>query len=277
MNCKHFIVLCLSLTFATATKAQSAGQKPLSDFDYSRSIFKLDDEQQSNKQAYLRSAVLTGYREGVKPNTGIPYFEIYHDPTSGTAKIGIYNHSIVEMLRLTSVDPRRLILNVKDPSKYLYNPKYGDKQAWLRKNGYCFEYTVPEATVGKVSIRGTLEQVFGVKVSSETRPMKTLVLYRTSNMDKIKSRGINTGANGTIDEKGTVRTSKMSNLGTRFDAAGYPIFIDETGYTGAVDMDLNISDWKNFEEVRKALQRYDLDLKEEVRPVGDIMVVTEIN
>lgn len=283
MNCKHFMVLCLLPFFVLKeVRAQSTDQPPLRDFDYNRPMFKLTDDQSSNKQAYLRSAVLTGYREGVKSNTVAPLFEIFRDPVTGTAKAGIYNLSIVEMLNTRPIDPRKLILNVKNASKYRYLPEYGDKQDWLRKNAFCFEYTVPEAVVGKsdgskLLFLNTLAQMLDVKVTIETRPTKTLVLYRTSNIDKIKSKGVNTGANGTMDEKGNFGTSKIGYLGNLLDRAGYPIFVDDTGYKEAIDMDLNISDWKNLNDVRKALQHYDLDLKEEIRPIKGIMVITEIN
>ena len=287
---RTFLIIPMLFAFTTLVKAQTdttafAYQKPLFDFDPAKPSFKLSADQQNNESRMLRYSLITGYREGVQPISaqfGVRFQRI-NDPSNGTAKIVMYNTSIPELLYLFPLSAGQLVLEVNDPSKYVYNPSYGDKLSWNRKNTYCLEFTMPAEMVGEhvdpanmfspYLYTAELEDFFGVKGVNTKRMMKTLVLVRTSKVDKIKSKGVNTGQNGTMSENGSLRTNLIGNLATPLLKAGLRM-VDETGYTDAVDMDLNISDWSDVPALRKSLQRYDLDIKEEMRE-RQVFVVTE--
>ena len=248
--------------------------KPLFDFDQRKPIFKLSNEQLANKSRFLRFSALTGYREGVEPIKGYANFIAIPDAKTGTKRFCIFNVSIQDMLSHGFYKSNRVILEVKDPSKYRYDPKYGTEQEWLRRNGYCFEYCVPASAVNGVkTLDEELARVFGVKFGNQKRMVDALVLIRTSGIDKIRSKEI---GEGSYDLQGNFNNKTISNnrFGDALNLAGMPPVVDETGYTDPVDMQLDIKDWTDLQTVRKALQRYDLDLKQEKREV-EMFIITE--
>lgn len=251
-------------------------RKPLFDFRYDKPVLELRDEQKANTNRLLRFSALSGYREGVKPIVGQQdsNFAMDYDKQLQTYRYVMMNLSIQDMFIGFPTDPNDMILEVKDPSKYRYIPAYGDKDAWMRKNAYCFEYMVPRGIINSDLIREELENYFGVKVEFQSRKLKTLILVRTSSVDKIKS-----------DNKGVRSDGKdgyLKNSGLYFliynlnKVANMPKVFDETNYTDAVDMDLKVKDWSDIPALRKALAAYDLDLKEEVRE-RNIWVLKEVN
>lgn len=161
MNLKFNLSAILVFGLATALHAQNTTSypilKPLSNFEDKNPVFKLNDEQRVNKNRFLRYFALTGYREGVTPIRGQfnSNFKAQIDTVNGTHRIKMYNLSIEDMLTHgISVNgaSATVVLEVKDPSKYRYEPKYGDEKQWLRKNGYCFEVMMPIGVIKSMDI-----------------------------------------------------------------------------------------------------------------------------
>jgi len=250
--------------------------KPLFSFYQLKSTFKLEKEQLSNKRRFLRFSLLTGYREGVDPIKGFANFAVTTDVISGIRTLYMYNLSIQDMLTYGFYQSNRVVLEVKDPSHYHYDPTQGSERQWLRKNAYCYELALPiEKLNSNTVLLDELSRIFGVECGLKKRLVNALVLVRTSDKDKIKSKRIGTG---THDKTGHFNNIPIADnrFGSYLYESGMPPVVDETGYKGPVDMNLNISDWTNLVEVRKALNRYDLDLKEEKREVL-MFVITELN
>lgn len=246
--------------------------KLLFDFEYKRPIFKLEDEQSSNLNRWLRFSVLTGYREGLKPIKGGANFDAYKNGENGTTRAYMINLSIQDMLTLGNYKSNRVILDVKDASKYRYDPVYGPEIEWLKKNGHCFEMLMPSAIFkGVKTLVEELSDVFNVKTGKEKRLVQTLVLVRLSNNDKIMSK--RKGTSG-YDGHGNFNNVPLSYLSIPMDSVGLPPFVDETGYKEMIDLNLKLSDWKDISKLRKELRRYDLDIKEEKRELM-MFVITE--
>jgi hypothetical protein len=240
---------------------------PLSQFSYEKPLFRFKEEQLSNKKRFLRYAAMTGYREGILPFKG--QFNVnfggYNDEVTGTRRICMYNLSVVDMLTHGLIKPNQIILEVNDPSKYRYDPKYGSEQAWLRKNGYCFEMLLPlGALKGVRTIDNELQRIFSLNTRWEEREVKTWVLVRTSAAEKFKSSG---GEPVKDPGHGVYRNVNVGWIGAPLNESGPVPFLDETGYKEPVDLDLGISidANTNISELRKVLRTYDLDLKEEMR------------
>lgn len=254
-------------------------RKQLFDFDYRRPVFKLEDEQLINRNRFLRYSALTGYREGVEPIKGLANFTSYFDKQTGTLRIYMFNLSIQDILTHGFFHSNRVILEVKDSTKYRYytsDIKEGGikKEEWLRTNGHCFELMMPMGIMsnGIKILDEELAHVFGVKFGSQKRMTNSLVLVRTSNKDKIRTKG--NGA-GSYNEKGYFNNVPLSRLGHLLNIAEMPPLVDETGYKENVDLILNINSWRDLKSLRKELQKYDLDIKQENREV-EMFVITEI-
>lgn len=181
-------------------------------------------------------------------------------------------------LPLLSASPNRLILNVKDRSKYIYDQALGTKEEWNRQNQFCYESVTPDRG-GDLKEQyqlmiGDLNRLLGLDARWEKRLRKCLVLTRTSTKDKIKSKGGESFS--ALDKKvKQFRNTPLVNLVyTLNNYEKNPPVFDDSGYENPVDLDLEISSFTDIQSVRKALQRYDLDLKEEGREL-DMFVLRE--
>jgi len=282
MNIKQIILLAglflqLGISSSSAQDMDTTAvsyRRPLFDFDPLKCPFKLDQEQKLNKNYFLRMSILTGYREGVEPIKGLANFKTNGDKENGTRRFYMYNLSIQDMLTHGFYNSSRVVLEVKDPSRYRYDPSQGSEYEWLRKNGHCFEFILPSGVINGVQpLEKELCRVFGVEIGLKKRMVNALVLVRTSRIDKISSSKI--GESG-YDDYGRFRNVPIDRLSSMLYLAGLPPMVDETGYKDPVDLDLKITSWKNLPALRKALQRYDLDLKEEKREF-EMFVITEID
>lgn len=282
MNIKQIILLAgsflqLGISSSSAQNMDTTTvsyRRSLFDFNPLKGPFKLDQEQKLNKHYFLRMSILTGYREGVEPLQGWGNFRTNEDKENGTRRFYMYNLSIQDMLTHGFYNSSRIVLEVKDPSRYRYDPSQGSEFEWLRKNGHCFEFILPSGAVqGVKTLENELCRVFGVEIGLKKRMVNALVLVRTSKIDKIRSA--QTGEPDDEDN-GHFRSARISSLSSLLYLAGLPPMIDETGYKDLIDLDLKITSWKDLPALRKELQRYDLDLKEEKREF-EMFVITEID
>ncbi|WP_233603058.1 hypothetical protein [Pedobacter sp. KBW06] len=266
---------------ATGMYAQDAiGIKPLkgqSYFEDESPVFQLDEALTSNKSSWLRYDVLSGYREGLAPikrEFGVN-FKALVDTVNGLHFVKMYNLSIEDMLTHGLRKPTYVVLEVKDPSKYRYDPKYGSEIEWLRKHGYCYELMIPKGTMKSMKIVDeNIERIFGVKCSTQKRKVPALVLFRTSTAEKFKASG---GKMLQDDEKGIYRNVSIGTIGGPWYRKDILPFINETGYKGLIDVDLgiNVASLAGLPALKEALKRYDLDIKEEPREI-EVFVITEL-
>ena len=165
------LVIAMDTLFAQDTLNPSR-PKALLNFNDQNPVFKLQNEQLSNKNGFMRYDVLTGYREGVSSiseNFGLN-FQAQIDHEKGTHRIKMYNLSIQDMLTHGLRKSNRIILEVKDPGKYRYHPDYGNELEWLRKNGYCYEMMMPIGVINSMQIvDDDLCRLFKVKIRNEKR------------------------------------------------------------------------------------------------------------
>jgi hypothetical protein len=280
MKLTLYVTCLLSLVFlkglAQTDTSTFKYRKPLFDFDYQKSVFKLQNEQLTNKNKFLRFSVVTGYREGVKPISGAfgVNFNSFFNQDTGLQLISMYNLSIADMLTHGLVRHNNILLEVDDPSKYLYDPKYGDKESWNRKNAYCFELMLPIGIIkGGKTIDEYVANSFGVKFGMEKKMVKVLILIRTSTVDKLKSAE---KGEAKYDLKGYFNNVSIDRLEHPLAEAGLPPMVDETGYKDPVDLNLKIDSWTDLSALRKELHRYDLDLIDGMREL-EMFVIKKNN
>ena len=184
-----------------------------------------------------------------------------------------------------------IILQVKDSSKYLRPADKNLRSAWDMKNVYTYDLMVPPDKINErfKFMQQDLERYFDAKGIIEKRKIKCMVLVRTSDDDKIKSKGgkFNISHTKTTDGDSVVYQNAPFeyftwNLKNWFSGNGFPEpFIDGTGYKGNIDMRYINTDFNgdeghsiNVEGFRKILNRFGLDLKEEDY-VTDVLVIKE--
>lgn len=276
MKKKLLYLCCLSLSASaqTSQKDDFTYVRPLFDFQVSKPVFSLTDDQQSNPNLFLRYYSLSGYKEGVPTTSGSfgTTFGSYDDKISQTRRLYKYNVSLQELIVHFFNMDENILLEVKDPSKYRYLPEYGEKEAWMRKNAKCFELVMPIVTVDGTSLMDSIVRTLvGVKCNYELRKVPALVLLRTSKLGKFKSKGEGQGA---YDDYGNFYNVPFSTIGGFLKPTGKR-FVDETGFKGMVDLTLKVNNWKDLKEINKNLKRYDLILKEEMREFN-MFVIREV-
>lgn len=273
---KKFIIMGWLLLIGSYSRAQQdtiVYRKPLFGFDPTQPTFKLEGEQLSNSNRFLRFFTTSGYREGVPSTIGPFGFKgnWENDLTAGTSRYYCVNRSIEEILTQGLKPQSKVILEVKNPKMYRYDSDHGPELELMRKYARCVELTVPIGVFGNFSpTQRLLEYAFGVETFTEDRLVQVYVLKRSSDKDKIKSMG----AGQYLD----LERGKFTNasLGWITEAVKqYYIVIDETGYKSTVDLDLQISNWRDIPAVQRALARYDLNLTTEKRMQG-MFVIREV-
>src|SRR5258708_272471 len=180
----------------------------------------------------------------------------------------------------------RIILEVPHPESYII-PKDGSKMdEWVKKNLFCYELRIkaaaswtcpPDTTYARLRkiFREDLERYF-FKATPEKRTLKCWVLVRTANENKLKTSGGNVifdeTKNGNIIRNFPVRDF-LAYIMLENRGVNTPPVVDETGYTGNVDMDINCS-LDDIPHLRKELAKYGLGLIEAERQI-DVLVLRE--
>lgn len=220
------------------------------------------------------------------------------DSSSKTVRVSRRNMTILQLftdalLSGSVFDPlespqfdfgKRVVLQIKDSSRYFYQPgKNETKGEWQNKNCYTYESVMPLERQEKMQadMLLELERFFNSTCTIGKRKMKCLALIRTSAFDKIQSKEgktlsffdkrrdtaklqIYAGFTAWLVEK-----ISIANRNTPY------IFVDDTGYTGRIDIEFDKKLLSNLPRLKNKLRtRYELDLIEKEREV-DVMIFRE--
>lgn len=264
-----------------------------------KSLFVPDSNQIDTVSTFIKYAAISDYKEAAN-SEGFGGSGIVRDRRKNTIRTFFLNHPIynaylINWSRVINfgnlvrpsflIQPNQVIWEVRDKSKYVFVEGSGALQGWLRNNGICFESLNPDigqtdADVSR-SVISDLDRLLGLHARWEKRKEKVLILVRTDKSIPLKSKHTLTDEyDDRLITKGSVHQFRDSPLGTIIkklnQEANNPYVFDETAYPDKLDMDLNFSSWTDIPGIKKALQPYGLDLKEEERLV-DKFVFTEIN
>lgn len=191
----------------------------------------------------------------------------------------------------------RVIISVADTSMYTTDRKYFTRHLTdrdYRKCQFSYEQITPlglSETLRKQYMLEDLNRYFnnlkGVKATVEEKKMHCYVLVRTSSVDKIKARGdfaapertVVNGKKRILYRGATLRNyfglpgGDIGFINKKFFAPNY-ILLDETAYNDKIDIELPdpYDTNNNFEDLRKALQEYDLDIVKQERKVKMLVI-----
>jgi thiol-disulfide isomerase/thioredoxin len=228
-------------------------------------------------------SLLVKYKDGFASRVDVlanPNNTIARLTATNIALLNLYAYAFSSIKE--KIAASRILLEVNDTTKLVYpnvdNVGEEAMRAWQKNNTYCYELIVPYAlsTEFFIIMRQELSRIFPQYIAAmEKRQTKVLALVRTSNADKIKSR-----RESAVNDLGMAEMILAnSNLNMAISHWNYTLqllkvpVIDQTGYTGKVDLILKCSQ-SNVESIRKALQPYDLDLVYKTIPV-DMLVIKD--
>lgn len=246
------------------------------DFDPKRKMFSQNESDlyaKSNK--FQEFSGIAGYRAGIDYRRGIAFDD---DTIKHNYRISFYNKSIVDAYKALLfqsdtvkrdfiLTPGRLILQVKDPSKYVYKSELGLKGTWDRENMFCYEMLSTQLLKKTDRIKKVIQDLnlkLNLNARWEKRMINCIVIYK---------------ANPSINPD-TVSMPKEAAMKMIFSAVPlmifdmsqkYPPTLDETGYKGYIYL---VSRNGEKDAIRKQLQRYGFDYKEAFREI-EVIVISE--
>lgn len=183
----------------------------------------------------------------------------------------------------------RTIIEVEDRSAFVAGVSGKAYSNWLQDgNAWCYELIVPANQEERAMqiMREDMQRFFPQYIAAiEERKRPCLALVRTNNKDsKIKAKPLETrGGEYEADLSllgGEIRNGLLVDLVARLNAyflqnLSTPI-IDETGYTGRIDLALD-ANMSNVASIREALQEYGLDLVEVDRKIKVLVISDNVN
>jgi len=260
-------------------------------YDYSKPIFKKNTDQNYYHPAYI---AITGYQIGALPKIGTVI-----DSIQNTRRDYIINYSILrayqvlwkELIDINQIPsaagggtgnfggftPTQLILEVKNPNKYIYNNEIY-REEWNRKNLVSYECISSNVNIDKKieyqNMINDFDRLLGLHGRWEKQLTKCFSLVQIDTKTHLKTIGGPTKfiVYGSVKK---LRNSPLRNIVYWMNSIpGNPPIFDESNYKELVDLNLNINSWKDIPKLKKELQQYGLDLKEESRII-DVFILTE--
>jgi thiol-disulfide isomerase/thioredoxin len=224
---------------------------------------------------------------------GIPGYEDITDSTRITA----INQSIANLYSVAIghfqwefLMPNRQKVEIKDSllyykctGQFMRTKKYVEDDewvAWSKDYAVCYELKVPENMIQKRfdimlnELNTCFGALYNIEGKMEKRKVKALVLKRTTKEDKLKTKGINKPYQqnayfyGLYNEPFSYFTGDLR----QYYQLSYAL-IDETGYQGNVDLELNCK-LSDLQQLNKELAKYGLTFAEEERDI-DMIVIKE--
>lgn len=241
-------------------------KKDVMDFDRNRPL--LQDGNGGTEENLLYRSLLTHYLDGLFSGAGNRF-----DADSTLHRIYYINLPLLSLYSAAlglSGTSNRIVLDVSDSSRFIrYSENLDD---WDRQNGYCYEITVPAGTSRK-KIRSLmlddLNRCLGLYGHMEKRRINCFALVCGDTALLKRGIGNSTAPYANLYERDTavkvLRGKPLSELlrAVNYQVLGqpiHPVVLDETGYTGPVDMSLPLKDVQDLPALRLALHSYGLDI-----------------
>jgi thiol-disulfide isomerase/thioredoxin len=229
----------------------------------------------------LYHSVLTGFLTGFYCESGV-----------NNAKITSKNNSVGGLYRIAAGKYElKMLLNnstiweVKNAHALPYSDSAclllkspEEAQPWMKEHCFCYELKFPpelESTkydIMLADLNNYFGAMLGIKGGLEKRKVKCLILSRMDNSNTYASKGIEQQGKYnayTLEIYNQPMYALVNFLSMQMDAL--PTIIDETGYTGNVDLQLNCT-LSDLAAVNRELTKYGLQLKEEEREKEMIVI-----
>lgn len=242
----------------------------LAEFDYRKPLF-------PGKTGFY--ADTCSYKAGVLPKLGY-----VQDTLSHSTRMYVVNTTILWLYLLALRQPvtlpgSRMVIKVRDLSR-IFVPAGTYPDAWNRVHSFCYESVRP-GLLSPGQERGFLladiDSVFKLRGRMEQREMPCLSIQKLGPGSKlpVSAGGVSLNTLQTNAATKVLRNYPLAQLAWDLEnmPGGLPCF-DDTGFSGAVDLELTVASLRDTEALDKALQRYGLALRRVMRPIN-VFVLTE--
>lgn len=216
---------------------------------------------------FIYRAVITKHINGLSSWSGVR-----RDSVNGIInRIFAFNRSIVSLYEVAYQSQlpfnfrNRLILQVKDTSKFDFPGSGEPSRDWMGKNTYCYDASIPSINDKHAfgMMRKDLDGFFNCSLSVENRYQKCLILVR-------KDKSINIGTTGgkaleLFDDNIVLQNTSINKLVTALSMRRNMLpVLNESGIEQNIDISLNAS-LTDIPKIKSELNKYGLDLINGVR------------
>jgi thiol-disulfide isomerase/thioredoxin len=234
-------------------------KKDIMDFDYHKPL--IADGNGGDETNLLYRSLWAGRLPGLPSGEG-------HTKNSNTVRHYFINHTALTLYwQALHFISNRVILELKDADRYIYSP--GVSEYWKDTNLYTYELTIP-ARASKKEFQSLmisdLNRYLHLSGSMELRTIKCYALVRHSNNSLLNTKGLKPSLN-LIDSLGLWQfvNQPLSEIITILNnvnapSPGKPIILDETGFTGNIDIEIPDSVMYNPFLLKEFLYKYGLSL-----------------
>lgn len=263
-------------------------KKEVIGFDYDLPVLGITSENTPVPSKLYYSA-FTGYMDGVRPKDR----EIV-DSSKGTVSFSFFNKALLAFCDgalngsgTGYINPKYLILDVKDKSRYFWNSKTQYHYLWEKMNTYCYFVTLPlnlskeqRKEFFKKDLTHWLD-LTGISVRKEVRevPCYSLVLLR-DNRKEVEAKGteVETVNSGDSTEFRNEKLLELiSNLNMYYNELP-SLLSNGTNYPKdfRINMKFSKTAFSDIEQLRKELNNYGFDLVPSTTR-EEMYIVTESN
>ncbi|WP_192825234.1 TlpA disulfide reductase family protein [Rufibacter sp. LB8] len=268
----HEQVTAANIRLALAGNTTALRRKK--DVDLSRPLF-LNAEAPTRQLSHY-AILFQGQLEGVPQGT-----HLRRDPEGAVTGTTVTNQPLthyfaqVRHALFPGLTSRQLVFAVRDSARLFQATSPLTPLEWNLRHLYSLDLLVPPSQADSLyfRLRDALHQYSGYVSRLENRPTDCLRLVRTGRRDCLRSKG-GPAHNGLLPSKGgSVRNVPLSAVVVRLNSPGGPgpLVVDETGYPGPVDLELN-TPLHDLPALRRELQRYGLDLRPARRQLPYLVV-----
>lgn len=243
------------------------------DFDPGRTL-----DEDNNRSLILYQSTFTRYENGVSAIIGI-------ENNQSRMRFFGFNQAILSLYSAAlPLINNRMVLEVKDPSRYIKSDSV-TWDRWAKDNCYCYELITPPGTstecLHKLMLQD-LNRYLCLDGRMEKRIEECWALVNNhSGTELFRTRG-GTPIRRFYNKKDSIKILRNVPLSDLLEAVNYqtpgqpirPVVINETGYSGNIDMNLNLKDIQNLSSLKKALFPYGLDLIKVTRKL-EMFVLTD--
>lgn len=188
----------------------------------------------------------------------------------------LYKVAFGGALRENKFADNRIIVENRSPNKLFYNTNNFLDDTWKDENLFCYESRIALGREKELYtiMQEDLKRMFPYDVKVEKKPVMCYVLIRISKEDKLKTKS----PNEKPYDDGYVMTNVpfctlIERLKSISNSFVFP-FVNDIDYNGAIDFKLNNASNEiiDVNKLRLQLQRYGLDLVEEIRETEVLLI-----
>lgn len=252
-------------------------------FDYKAPLLSPTD---NDKELFQREgfySVVTGYKKGIAATNVVT-----GDSLNGKLMITNFNETLLQLCNSTitgaggaTVNPKYLILETPDPSKFIYDSTI-DFDTWYSQNSYCYSALLPYETSKenqrsfvRTNMAQWLQITKGISVTKEKRMINSMVI--TKGTDAIKTSI--TYKKVASNQFKTFTNSTIGNLTWFFNqnAPGLPPAVDETGLSKSdrINVVIPLNVLNHFDQLQKSMAQQGLLIRIEPR-LQEVLVIKQV-